>query len=138
MAFPASLIPAERTLGDVLAGGEFGWRSGKAPWAWTVYAAALVIASVPFFARGILSIAHAPVGTGVLVALFAMLLIANLCILELRPYRFLHLATGFFVFGGYFIAGPAILGLLVLSIKPSEWSTRRLLVWLDRPPPIGG
>ena len=138
MASPVDLISGERTLDDVLGGGEFGWRSGKAPWVWTVYAALLVIASVPFFVRGLLALANPPVGAGVLCALFVMLLIANLCILELRPYRFLHLATGFFVFGGFFIAGPAILGLLALSIKPSEWSTRRLLAWLDRPPPIGG
>jgi signal transduction histidine kinase len=54
------------------------------------------------------------------------LLFGNGCMLELPPYRFLHLVTGLVTFSGFFIAGPAVLGLVALSIKPSELG----LVWL--------
>jgi signal transduction histidine kinase len=102
------------------------WREWPAPRAWRAYAAALALLSAPFFVRGVALLVTAPVDSAFLAALYVLLLFGNGCMLELPPYRFLHLVTGLVTFSGFFIAGPAVLGLLALSIKPSELG----LVWL--------
>jgi len=96
------------------------WREWPPPRAWRVYAATLAVLSAPFFARGIAVLVLEPVDSAFLGALYVLLLFGNGCILELPPYRFLHLVTGLVTFSGFFIAGPAVLGLVALSIKPSE------------------
>lgn len=102
------------------------WRESPPPRGWRIYAAVLAVASAPFFVRGLAVLVTAPVDSGFLAALYVLLLFGNVCILELPPYRFLHLVTGLVTFSGFFIAGPAVLGLVALSIKPSELG----LTWL--------
>jgi signal transduction histidine kinase len=106
------------------------WREEPPPRRWRIYATTLAALSVPFYLRGIVALVDAPVDSSFLAAFYVLLLFGNICIIELPPYRFLHLGTGLVIFPGFFIAGPAILGLLALSIKPSElglgWLARRI------------
>ncbi|MGH7804430.1 MAG: sensor histidine kinase, partial [Candidatus Binatia bacterium] len=110
------------------------------PPAWRAFVVALAVASVPFFVRGFLALPTTPAPVWFLAALFAILFAANLCILEMPPYRFLHLTSGLVLFGGFFITGPAILALLALSIVPSELFRRSLppLPGFADWPPLGG
>ncbi|MCI0343866.1 MAG: hypothetical protein L0221_00290, partial [Chloroflexi bacterium] len=87
-----------------------------------------------------MALANPPVGVGFLVGLFLILIVANMCIVELPPYRFLHLATGIVAFGGFFVAGPAAIGILALAVKPTELIARwgRRVAGLDRGPLLGG
>ncbi|MGH7896855.1 MAG: sensor histidine kinase [Candidatus Binatia bacterium] len=84
----------------------------------------LVLASIPFFIGGFVALLDPPVDRGFLFALLAVLIAGNAGILELPPYRFLHMTTGMIVFGAFFIAGPAVLALLAVSLKPSELLVR--------------
>jgi signal transduction histidine kinase len=102
------------------------WRDSPPPYAWRVYVYVLAALGVPFYLRGIAQLLTAPVDSSFLAALYVLLLFGNGCILELPPYRFLHLVSGLVTFSGFFIAGPAVLGLVALSIKPSELG----LAWL--------
>jgi len=108
-----------------------GWREEPPPRKWRIYAITLAALSAPFYLRGIVALVDAPVDSSVLAALYVVLLFGNICIIELPPYRFLHLGTGLVIFPGFLIAGPAMLGLLALSIKPSElglgWLARRII-----------
>src|SRR5207245_1491338 len=62
--------------------------------------------------QGLVALPTAARGSLFTVPLFLLLIVTNLCVLELPPYRFLHFMTGIVVFSGFFIGGPAILGLL--------------------------
>jgi signal transduction histidine kinase len=116
------------------------WRTEPPPRRWRIYAATVALLAVPFVLWGLVSLAHPPVGFGFLAGFFVMLVIANMCIVELPPYRFLHLATGIVSFGGFFVAGPATIGLLALSIKPSELVARwaRRVAGIAPDPFLGG
>jgi signal transduction histidine kinase len=116
------------------------WRRVPEPPAWRAFVALVVVASVPFFVRGFLALPSAPVPVWFLLALLAILSAANLCILEMPPYRFLHLTSGLVLFGGFFVTGPAILGLLPLSLVPGELLRRSLppLRGFADWPPLGG
>ena len=92
-----------------------GWRGGAPPLRWRVYAAAVLLASVPFFGRGFAALAAPPVSVGVLAAFLVALTAAELCVLGLPPYRFLHLTAGCVALGTFFIAGPAVLALMALA-----------------------
>lgn len=106
------------------------WREEPAPRRWRIYAVTLAALSVPFYLEGVVALVNAPVDSSFLAAFYVLLLFGNICIIELPPYRFLHLGTGLVIFPGFLIAGPAILGLLALSIKPSElglgWLAQRI------------
>ena len=108
------------------------WREEAAPRKWRIYAATLAALSVPFYLRGVVALVNAPVDSSFLAAFYVLLLFGNICIIELPPYRFLHLGTGLVIFPGFFIAGPAILGLLALSIKPSELGLGWLALRISR------
>ena len=68
-----------------------------------------------------------------LASLVIVLIPANFCIVQLPPYRFLHLTTGFVILGAFFVIGPAAIGLLVVSVAGTE-----LLGWFVRRPLLGG
>jgi signal transduction histidine kinase len=116
------------------------WRRVAEPPAWRALVVSLVVVSLPFFVRGFLALPSTPVPTWFLLALFGILFAANLCILEMPPYRFLHLTSGLVLFGGFFVTGPAILALLALSLIPSEIFRRSLppLPGFADWPPLGG
>jgi signal transduction histidine kinase len=107
-------------------GARLGWRTEPPPRRWRLYSAVLATASLPFFVHGFVALARSPVPAGFLAALLVALITANFCILELPPYRFLHLVMGLVTFGTFFIVGPAILALVVLAAVAAELQKRLL------------
>ena len=116
------------------------WRRLPEPPAWRAYVLVLAVASLPFFVRGFLALPSTPVPSWFLGALFLVLVFANMCILEMPPYRFFHMTSGLVLFGGFFVTGPAILALVPLSILPAEIFGRSLphLRGFADWPPLGG
>src|SRR6266567_3619298 len=76
------------------------WSGRPVPRAWKAYALALTALSAPFYIQGLVALPTAARGPLFTVPMFLLLIVANLCVLELPPYRFLHFMTGIIVFSG--------------------------------------
>lgn len=115
------------------------WRDEPGPLRWRVLVVLLAAASVVPFAHGFVVLLSSSIPTWFLAALLVMLTGANACILQLPPYRFLHFTSGLVVFAAFFVVGPAVLALTLLSIAATE--VLRRIPWIARrfdPLPLGG
>ena len=113
------------------------WRAEPVPRRWRIYQIALLCLSLPFMARGLLALTELGPYLLCAAALLGALVIASFCIVQLPPFRFLHLLSGFIVLGAFFVLGSAAIGLVVLATAIATTCGRVFARFLPRGRPLG-